>query len=93
MKLLRLVAERTGGRLIRADWTDQLDVAFRAVLEEFRQRYLIGFTPEGVAKGDGWHTLQVKLARGRKDKCMHARAIGRNRPCPLLSEQAGQALP
>jgi VWFA-related protein len=29
-KLLHLVAERTGGRLIKADWTDQLDVVFRA---------------------------------------------------------------
>ena len=73
VRLLRLVAERTGGRLIRADWTDQLDVVFRAILEEFRQRYLIGFTPDGVAKGDGWHTLEVKLARGKKGD-IHARA-------------------
>ena len=73
LKLLRLVAERTGGRLIRADWTDKLDVVFRAILEKFRQRYLIGFTPEGVAKGDGWHTLEVKLARGKKGD-VHARA-------------------
>jgi VWFA-related protein len=73
LNLLRLVAERTGGRLIKADWTDQLDVIFRAILEEFRQRYLIGFTPEGVAKGDGWHTLDVKLARGKKGD-VHARA-------------------
>jgi Ca-activated chloride channel family protein len=72
-RLLRLVAERTGGRLIKADWTDQLDVIFRAILEEFRQRYLIGFTPEGVAKGDGWHTLEVKLGRGKKGE-VHARA-------------------
>jgi VWFA-related protein len=72
-KLLHLVAERTGGRLIKADWTDQLDVVFRAILEEFRQRYLIGFTPEGVPKGDGWHTLEVKLARGKKGE-VHARA-------------------
>src|SRR5262249_30251871 len=72
-RLRRLIAERTGGRLIRADWTDQLDVVFRAIMEEFRQRYLIGFTPEGVAKGDGWHTLEVKLASGRKGD-VHARA-------------------
>ena len=72
-KLLHLVAERTGGRLIEADWTDQLDVVFRAILEEFRQRYLIGFTPEGVAKGDGWHTLEVKLVRGKRGDA-HARA-------------------
>jgi|KBSSwiStaDraftv2_1062776.scaffolds.fasta_scaffold200291_2 VWFA-related protein len=73
VKLLQLVAERTGGRLIRAEWTDELDVIFRAILEEFRQRYLIGFTPNGVATGDGWHTLEVKLARGKKGD-VHARA-------------------
>jgi Ca-activated chloride channel family protein len=73
VKLLRLVASRTGGRLVMADWTDDLDVVFRAILEEFRQRYIIGFTPEGVAKDEGWHTLQVKLAPGRKGE-VHARA-------------------
>ena len=73
VKLLRLVASHTGGRLVMADWTDDLDVVFRAILEEFRQRYLVGFTPERVAKGDGWHTLEVKLARGKKGD-VHARA-------------------
>jgi hypothetical protein len=33
------------------------------VLEEFRQRYLVSYTPRGVAK-DGWHRLTVRVKRG-----------------------------
>jgi len=33
------------------------------ILQEFRQRYLISYTPRGVAK-DGWHKLDVRVKRG-----------------------------
>ena len=75
VKLLQLVAERTGGRLIKADWTDQLDVIFRAILEEFRQRYLIGFTPKVSRTADGWHTLDVKLAAGPQGRRARSRRL------------------
>jgi hypothetical protein len=41
-------------------------------LQEYRQRYLLTFTPEGVSTNDGWHTLEVKLKRGLKGR-VHAR--------------------
>lgn len=34
------------------------------VLEEFRQRYLLSYSPAGVARG-GWHRLEVRL-KGRR---------------------------
>jgi Ca-activated chloride channel homolog len=73
LKLLEVIAEQTGGRAITARWTDDLSAKFRAILDEYRQRYIIAFAPEGVSKGDGWHTLQVKLRKGAKGD-VHARA-------------------
>lgn len=73
MKFLEVIARQTGGRAIKADWTDDLSVTFRAILQEFRQRYIIAFAPEGVGKADGWHTLEVKLRKGLKGE-VHTRA-------------------
>jgi hypothetical protein len=35
---------------------------FLRVLEEFRHRYLVSYTPRGVSK-DGWHRLSVRVKR------------------------------
>jgi Ca-activated chloride channel homolog len=53
----------TGGRLIEIESTRDLNGAFRRVLDEFRQRYLISYSPQGVATG-GWHRLDVRV-KGR----------------------------
>jgi Ca-activated chloride channel homolog len=60
---LREVAELSGGRMIDVSRSEGLTDAFLAILEEFRQRYLITFTPTGVAT-TGWHRLVVRV-RGR----------------------------
>jgi VWFA-related protein len=63
LALLQVIAEQTGGRQITAQWNDTLGTAFQQILREYRQRYILSFTPEGVATGDGWHTLDVKVKR------------------------------
>jgi Ca-activated chloride channel family protein len=73
LRLLRLIANATGGRAITADRTTDLTATFRQILEEYRQRYIIAFSPEGVPTGDGWHTLDVRLQGGAK-ATVHARA-------------------
>ena len=35
---------------------------FVSVLEEFRHRYLLSFSPGGVST-DGWHRLEVRVKR------------------------------
>jgi hypothetical protein len=37
---------------------------FLKILDEFRQRYLISYSPTGVAP-DGWHRLDVRV-KGRR---------------------------
>jgi len=89
LKFLEVVAKQTGGRAIRADWTDDLSVTFRAILQEFRQRYIIAFSPEGVGQGDGWHTLDVKLRKSVKGE-VHSRAGYWSSPKPGTTAETGR---
>lgn len=60
---LRDLASFTGGRLFEVEKADKLDALFLGILQEFRQRYLVSYTPRGVTK-DGWHKLDVRVKRG-----------------------------
>lgn len=59
----RDLSAATGGRLIEIESTRDLNATFRAILEEFRQRYLISYSPQGVTAG-GWHRIDVRV-KGR----------------------------
>ncbi len=61
---LRDVVTVTGGSLVNLDSTVNLDQAFVRLLDEFRQRYLVSYSPRGVTRG-GWHRLDVRI-KGRK---------------------------
>jgi VWFA-related protein len=63
LALLQVIAEQTGGRQIDAQWNDTLGAVFQQILREYRQRYILTFTPENVKTGDGWHELSVKVKR------------------------------
>jgi VWFA-related protein len=63
--LLHVMARETGGRVVEADWRSDLRKVFGAILHEYRQRYILTFTPEGVKTNDGWHRIEVKLKSGK----------------------------
>jgi VWFA-related protein len=63
-EFLRDLTSFTAGRLFEVDKTANLASIFLGVLEEFRQRYLVSYTPRGVAK-DGWHRLEVRVRNRR----------------------------
>jgi Ca-activated chloride channel family protein len=56
------VASLTGGRVLEARRNSDLSVAFRSILDEFRYRYLVTYTPKGVPRA-GWHKLDVRVKR------------------------------
>jgi VWFA-related protein len=56
----RDLTEVTGGRMFAIESTKDLSVTFSRILEEFRMRYLISYSPQGVATG-GWHRLEVRV--------------------------------
>ncbi len=60
------LAAETGGSVYVAADLDHLREVFSRVVDEFRRRYLLTYTPQGVAAG-GWHELEVRVrGRGRR---------------------------
>jgi VWFA-related protein len=57
---LRDLSAQTGGRLFEVESTKDLRAVFLTVLDEFRQRYVVSYSPSGVS-ADGWHTLTVRV--------------------------------
>jgi VWFA-related protein len=63
-KFLDDLTELTGGATLKIESTRDLSATFLKILDEFRQRYLISYSPAGVAPG-GWHRLEVRV-KGRR---------------------------
>ena len=61
-RFLRDLSDTTGGRMLRGDGNEDLSAVFVKILDEFRQRYVLAYTPRGVA-GSGWHALQVRVKK------------------------------
>jgi VWFA-related protein len=66
IQALTALAENTGGALLYAERQSEVQRTFARVAEEFRQRYLISYSPQGVDL-PGWHEVQVTL-KGRAGK-------------------------
>jgi len=56
------LTDTTGGSLLRVGSSAHLRAAFEKILQEFRSRYILSYTPEGVAPG-GLHRLEVRVKR------------------------------
>ena len=62
--LLKDFVEQTGGSLLEIESTGDLPNIFLRILEEFRQRYLLSYSPRNVAR-TGWHRIDVRVKNGR----------------------------
>jgi len=67
---LKALADRSGGKLLRADTIDGLPQAFAAVIAELRTQYLIGFHPKQGAD-ELYHKITVETSR--KDVTIRSR--------------------
>jgi len=65
-EFLRDVTQFSGGRLYELERTTDLASTFKMIVDEFRHRYLISYTPRGVTK-EGWHRLDVRVNRKGAD--------------------------
>ena len=50
----------TGGSLFELESANHIAATFLRILDEFRQRYLVTYTPQGVSE-TGWHNLVVRV--------------------------------
>jgi len=63
---LAQLVEDTGGSLFVARDVGRLRASFSRVVNEFRSRYLLTYSPDGVESA-GWHELEVRIkGRGRR---------------------------
>ncbi len=61
-QLTRTVLE-TGGRIVTLKQIQDAEDAFRQILEELREQYVLGYYPT-VSRGDGsWHRVTVRVRR------------------------------
>jgi VWFA-related protein len=61
---LKELADTTGGQMLQVKSGDELRNAFRRILTEFRSRYVLAYSPEGVPIG-GFHRLEISVPRRR----------------------------
>lgn len=62
--LLKGLTAAAGGRTFVAERDADLGTRFGEALDDYRQRYILSYTPAGVGRGDGWHKIEVKVKRG-----------------------------
>jgi VWFA-related protein len=60
--IVRTLAETTGGELFEVRSTDELRATFVRLVNEYRQRYLVAYSPTGV-ESRGWHRVEVSVSR------------------------------
>ena len=59
---LTRLAEATGGEELQVNSSRDLRAAFQRILAEFRSRYVLAYSPQGVTPG-GFHRLQITVPR------------------------------
>ena len=75
-QFLGALADETGGRVVSADRESRLPATLLAIVKEFRERYVVSYTPTGVAAG-GWHAIDVRV-KGRNLTVRARRGYGAN---------------
>jgi len=60
---LQTLADKTGGRLLRADTLESLPDAFAQIAAELRTQYMIGYYPLNKEKDDRYRKIKVTTAR------------------------------
>ena len=59
---LKDLADATGGHMLQVSSSADLRPAFQKILQEFRNRYILAYSPQGVAP-EGFHRLDVRAKR------------------------------
>lgn len=65
-RVLRQIAEATGGRFWPAESPDRLRQTFAAIAEAMSHRYILRYEPQS-GRSPGWHRLELKL-RGKSGR-------------------------
>ena len=72
---LKQLSDATGGQMLQVSSSRDLRPAFERILTEFRSRYVLAYSPEGVAPG-GFHRLEITVPHRRGTVKARAGYIG-----------------
>ena len=76
---LKDLADATGGQTLQVKSSDELRGTFQRILTEFRSRYVLAYSPEGVPAG-GFHRLDITVPKRRLTVKARAGYIGVEAP-------------
>ncbi len=62
-RLLGEIVAETGGRILDLQRVDQAEGSVRAILEELRDQYVLGYYPLGNRNDGSWHKVRVRVNR------------------------------
>ena len=62
-KYLDALAEKSGGRLLRADTLASLPDAFSKIAAELRTQYMLGYYPTDKTRDERYRTIKVTTVR------------------------------
>ena len=71
-KVMQRIAEETGGSYYEAKKKENFDDIYKAIADELRQQYMLGYTPDSASQGDGFH--RISLTTKKKDLFVQTRA-------------------
>jgi Ca-activated chloride channel homolog len=63
LEVLERAAGESGGRVIAAEFDTDVEPAFREVLSELRDQYVLGYYPPGNPHDGSWHHVTVQVRR------------------------------
>ena len=61
--LLEQSVADSGGRIVSVDRVADVPAAFREILSELRQQYVLGYYPSNVRNDGSWHSVKVRARR------------------------------
>ena len=91
---IALGAEATGGGLYQTSMLSEptLTGTFRRTLEDFRNSYVLRYSPQGVDPS-GWHTIDVRVPRARSYEIRSRRGYLIETPVPAATPPAIPEVP
>ena len=63
LRLLRRGVEESGGTITSVRKLDEIRPAFRGILEELREQYVLGYYPKDLQHDGRWRKVKVKVSR------------------------------
>jgi Ca-activated chloride channel homolog len=66
-RLLKATVEESGGALTVVKQLGEIDAAFRGIMQELREQYVLGYYPTNQRNDGSWRKVKVKVDRGGLD--------------------------